>query len=80
MTTRCAWHCAGHPTPDPAVGSAGVSTTQPPFDGSARQARGQVLRVLASGAAPAGEFPPTIVDGLVADRLVVREHDILRLP
>jgi A/G-specific adenine glycosylase len=80
VTTRCAWHRAGHPAPDPAVGSAGVSTTQPPYDGSARQSRGQVLRVLANGSAPAGDFSATIIDGLVADRLVVREHETLRLP
>ncbi len=80
VTTRCAWHCAGHPTPDPAVGSAGVSTTQPPFDGSARQARGRVLHALAAGAARADDFPAAIVDGLVADRLIVREHETLRLP
>ena len=53
----CAWHRAGHPDPDPAVGSAGVSTTQPPYDGSARQARGRVLHALANGAAPADDFP-----------------------
>ena len=80
VTARCAWHRAGHPEPDPAVGSAGVSTTQPPYNGSARQARGHVLHVLAGGAAPAGDFSATIVDGLVADRLVVRDHDTLRLP
>jgi A/G-specific adenine glycosylase len=78
--TRCVWHRAGHPPPDPAAGSAGVSMTQPPFDGSARQARGRVLRTLAGGAAPVDDFAPAIVDGLVADRLVVREHDTLRLP
>ena len=55
VAARCAWHRAGHPEPDPAVGSAGVSTTQPPYNGSARQARGHVLHVLAGGAAPAGD-------------------------
>jgi A/G-specific adenine glycosylase len=80
VTNACAWRRAGYPEPDPAVGSAGVSTTQPPFDGSARQARGRVLRALAGGAAPVDEFAPAIVDGLVADRLVMREHDTLRLP
>jgi A/G-specific adenine glycosylase len=80
ITAGCAWHRAGHPSPDPAVGSAGVSTTQPRYNGSARQARGRVLRVLVAGAAPVHDFAPTIVDGLVADRLVVREDDTLRLP
>jgi A/G-specific adenine glycosylase len=79
-SASCAWHANGHPEPDPAVGSAGVSTTQPPYDGSARQARGRVLHALAAGAAPADDFPEAIVAGLVADRLVVRDRDTLRLP
>ncbi len=76
----CGWHQAGRPEPDPAAGSAGVSVRQAPYEGSDRQARGRVLGRLAIGPAPAGEFPPRIVAGLVADRLVVRVGTDLRLP
>ena len=78
LAARCAWHVAGHPAPDPAIGSAGVSTRQAPYDGSDRQRRGDVLRALHHGPRPAAEFPPRIVDGLVADRLVVRTGDSSR--
>jgi len=80
LVTRCAWHLAGHPEPDPATGSAGVSTRQAPYEGSERQARGAVLRALHDGARPVGSFDPRIVAGLVADRLVVRTGDTLHLP
>jgi A/G-specific adenine glycosylase len=76
----CHWHASGHLQPDPAVGSAGVSTRQPPYDGSDRQARGRVLRRLARGPAPVDGFPARIVAGLVADRLAVRAGSDLRLP
>lgn len=80
VAVDCAWHASGHPVPDPAVGSAGVSTTQAPFEGSDRQARGAVLRALLAGGRPVGDFRPSIVDGLVADGLVERAGDHLRLP
>jgi A/G-specific adenine glycosylase len=80
MAPSCAWHVTGHPTPDPAAGSAGVSTSQAPYEGSDRQARGDVLRALHDGPRPAGEFAGHIVDGLVADRLVARTGGELRLP
>ncbi len=76
----CAWALAGHPDPDPAVGSAGVSGKQAPYEGSDRQARGEVLRRLGAGPLPASEFDRRIVDGLVADGLVDRVDDELRLP
>jgi A/G-specific adenine glycosylase len=76
----CAWHRAGRPDPDPAVGSAGVSASQPPYEGSDRQARGRVLHTLAGGPAAATEFPSAIVAGLLADRLVVADGAELRLP
>ena len=57
-----------------------MSTRQAPYEGSDRQARGRVLRRLARGPAPADEFAPRIVAGLVADRLVVRAGSDLRLP
>jgi len=80
VVRSCCWHRAGHASPDPADGSAGVSTTQAPYAGSDRQARGTVLRMLLDGARPAEQFPAPIVAGLVADRLVVRSGDTIRLP
>ena len=77
---RCRWHGSGHLEPDPAAGSAGVSTRQAPYAGSDRQARGFVLRRLVRGPAPEDEFAPQIVATLVADRLVVRSGSDLRLP
>jgi A/G-specific adenine glycosylase len=80
LPADCAWHAAGLPEPDPAVGSAGVSTRQAPYDGSDRQARGAVLRALTDGSRPSDQFPPGIVAGLVADRLVVCTDGRLHLP
>jgi A/G-specific adenine glycosylase len=80
LAGRCRWQQTGRPDPDPAAGSAGVSARQAPYEGSDRQARGRVLRRLARGPAPAEEFPPRIVAGLVADRLVVTTGTDLRLP
>jgi A/G-specific adenine glycosylase len=84
LQSRCAWHRAGRPDPDPAVGSAGVSTRQAPFEGSDRQARGRVLAELAIGSRRTETFDVRIVDGLVADGLVERRRidgfDTLMLP
>ncbi|MET0143803.1 MAG: A/G-specific adenine glycosylase [Ilumatobacteraceae bacterium] len=80
LPASCAWHTDGRRRPDPADGSAGVSTRQAPYQGSDRQARGVVLRALGAGARSAADFPARIVDGLVADRLVVRTGSDLRLP
>lgn len=80
LAPSCAWHVQGHPDPDPAVGSAGVSTRQAPFDGSDRQARGRVLRALGDGPRPSSDFDARIVDGLVADALVARDSALVRLP
>lgn len=71
IAPSCAWHVAGHPDPDPASGSAGVSGRQARFDGSDRQARGRVLAALAeSGTRPVSDFDERIISGLVADRLI----------
>jgi A/G-specific adenine glycosylase len=80
VRAACRWQLAGRPEPDPAVGSAAVSTRQAPYDGSDRQARGRVLRTLAGGPAPAASFSPRIVAGLIVDRLVVRSGSDLQLP
>ena len=50
LAAWCAWSLAGCPDPDPAVGSAGVSTPQSRFEGSHRQGRGRLVdRLRASG-------------------------------
>ncbi|MEL6892124.1 MAG: A/G-specific adenine glycosylase [Actinomycetota bacterium] len=80
LAPSCSWHAAGHLDPDPATGSAGVSTTQAPFEGSDRQARGRVLAALGSGPAPTADFDPRIVRGLVDDGLIEQLGDAIRLP
>lgn len=52
----CSWAVAGRPDPDPAAGSAGVSRRQAPFEGSARQARGRLLRAASDGPVPADRW------------------------
>jgi A/G-specific adenine glycosylase len=80
IADECSWHAAGHPDPDPAVGSAGVSTRQAPFDGSDRQARGRVLEALHDGPRPVSDFDARILATLVADALVELRDDTARLP
>ncbi len=80
LASSCRWNLAGRPDPDPAVGSAGVSTRQAPFEGSDRQARGRVLKALGDRPRSAADFDPRIVDGLVADGLVHSDGTILTLP
>ena len=76
----CAWKGVGI---DPAIGSAGVSTTQARFEGSDRQARGRLLRSLTRGAVPSAavaevaglpadpERAMRLLQSLIADGLVV---------
>ena len=80
VSASCAWHGAGLSDPDPAIGSAGVSTRQAPFDGSDRQRRGRVLAALVSGDRPVTDFDARIVDALVVDGLVQRRGDRVLLP
>lgn len=80
LVSSCAWTRAGRPDPDPAVGSAGVSARQAPFDGSDRQARGEVLRALHGGSRPVVEFDQRILATLVADGLVELHGHSVRLP
>ena len=80
LTSSCAWFVGGMTDPDPAVGSAGVSTRQAPFEGSDRQARGRVLKALGAGAQPLDAFDTRIVDSLVADGLVAIDGNVLSLP
>ncbi|MBU6330707.1 MAG: A/G-specific adenine glycosylase [Acidobacteria bacterium] len=49
--SSCAWVAAGSPSPDPAIGSAGVSAGQSRFEGSFRQGRARLLDHLRSGVA-----------------------------
>lgn len=80
IARSCSWHVSGHPEPDPAAGSAGVSVKQARFEGSDRQARGRVLAALAKSARPAGDFDEHIVAGLVADGLVIVADGRVGLP
>ena len=87
----CAWHRAGCPEPDPAIGSAHVSVGQPPFSGSDRQGRGRLVRVLRRGSVPRSDAAAVmgwpadparaerIVAGLIADGLVVQTDGVLHL-
>lgn len=84
---ECAWAAAGHPDPDPAQGSAGVSRPQRPYAGSDRQARGRLLAALNDGPVPAAalgavagleddaERASRIADSLVADGLAALDGD-----
>lgn len=80
ISGACSWYGRGRPAPDPAVGSAGVSSAQARFEGSDRQRRGRVLAALGAGVRPAQDFDAHIVAGLVADGLVERHGDHLSLP
>ena len=75
----CSWQGLGL---DPSIGSAGVSSSQKPFSGSDRQARGKLLRALSDGPVSCakakcvmGIAPETIradklVAALIADGLI----------
>lgn len=80
IASTCSWHLKGRPEPDPAIGSAGVSTKQARFEGSDRQARGRVLVALGEGSRPLVAFDDRIVSGLVADGLAEINDGMLQLP
>jgi A/G-specific adenine glycosylase len=46
VAAGCGWRTAGRAVPDPAVGSAGVSSGQSAFAGSDRQGRGRLVAAL----------------------------------
>jgi A/G-specific adenine glycosylase len=86
---QCRWR--GGPGPDPASRSAGASRPQARFEGSDRQLRGRALAALADGSLGGGELVRAmkedepdrcrrLIDALVAERLVVAEGDLHRLP
>jgi A/G-specific adenine glycosylase len=84
----CAWR--GRDAPDPAVGSAGVSTRQARFDGSDRQARGRLMQALSAGPVERDRLADMmrcdatraarLADALVGEGLVVDVGLALRLP
>jgi A/G-specific adenine glycosylase len=86
----CNWHRGDHQDPDPAIGTAGVSTRQARFEGSDRQARGRLLAAVLAGAVAADNAASImdrdaaaasrLIDGLVAEGLVARLGDELRAP
>jgi A/G-specific adenine glycosylase len=89
LATRCAWQRDGGP--DPAPLSAAVSRRQAPFDGSARQLRGRVLRALVEGPRSRGELARAmnevdgsrgddVLSGLVRDGLIDHKARLYSLP
>jgi A/G-specific adenine glycosylase len=83
VAVACMWHRAGHPDPDPALGSAGVSGRQSRFEGSDRQGRGRILAALRSGPVDSSDLArltgwrdreraDRAAESLVADGLAVR--------
>jgi A/G-specific adenine glycosylase len=54
---RCRWATAGFRSPDPATGSAGVSTPQSTFAGSDRQGRGRLIDALRRGPVVSAQVP-----------------------
>ena len=85
----CAWRGEGD---DPAVGSAGVSAPQGRFEGSARQARGRLIKALGEGSVRVNDVAKVmdrprdvaerLVKALEAEGLVVfdRSTRTVRLP
>jgi A/G-specific adenine glycosylase len=57
VSDECRWAREGHPDPDPADGTAGVSSGQSRFDGSDRQGRGRLVEALRSGPVPSCDVP-----------------------
>lgn len=88
----CAWNGGADDRHDPALGSAGVSGRQSRFAGSDRQGRGRLMNVLGLGPVQGDHLPAAmgwpgqqeratrVAATLVADRLVVHEADVYRLP
>ena len=92
VAVDCAWAASGLAPPDPADGSAGVSTGQPRFEGSDRQGRGRLVAALVAGPVAVADLAavmgwpddPARADGVaigvLADGLAVQDGDVLRLP
>ena len=90
LAIACRWHREGHPYPDPAVGTAGVSGRQARFEGSDRQARGRLLAAVLAGPVPVADaarimdrdadVAERLVRDLVSEGLVVMDCARLRAP
>jgi A/G-specific adenine glycosylase len=92
LASVCVWRGANRCSPDPAVGSAGVSGVQSAFAGSDRQGRGRLVAALRR--APVARVDLAAVMGwpgdseraervaatLVADGLAEHDGDAFRLP
>lgn len=88
----CTWFHAGNADPDPALGSAGVSTRQSKFAGSDREARGRLVKALRFGPVKQAELKyrmglteepdraEQLASGVVADGLAVERDGVYRLP
>jgi A/G-specific adenine glycosylase len=88
----CAWAGSGLAPPDPADGSAGVSTGQPRFDGSDRQGRGRLVDALCRGPVAVADVAAVmgwpddparadrVVVGMLDDGLATSDGTELRLP
>jgi A/G-specific adenine glycosylase len=74
----CAWHLAGRPEPDPAVGTAGVSGRQARFEGSDRQGRGRLLAALTVGPVDVTDAPGALGWPADADRSARVVADLAR--
>jgi A/G-specific adenine glycosylase len=89
LAMQCAWRGVGD---DPAVGSAGVSGRQSRFEGSDRQGRGRLMKSVAGGPVHSRDLAMVmgwpdqydrarrVAQSLVADGLLVVEHDRYRHP
>jgi len=87
IRSRCRWESGGRRHPDPARGSAGVSTPQSTFAGSDRQGRGRLVdalrvrQVAADEVAGVTGWPDDpdragrVVAGLIDEGLVARDRD-----
>lgn len=88
----CTWRGGDSldPAPDPAIGSAGVSTSQTRFEGSDRQARGRLISAAGVGAIPTAALervtgrPPDharhLADALVVEGLLTAHGGSYHLP
>jgi A/G-specific adenine glycosylase len=91
LASECAWVTAGRPAPDPAVGSAHVSSPQAPFTGSDRQGRGRLVRALRHGPVAVDDAPSAmgwadqaqradrVLETLLRDGLIRRDGPYLYL-
>lgn len=84
LAPSCLWHRNGNLAPDPAHKSAGVSVPQSAFQGSFRQDRGAVLRLMESGPITTAALVQSlqlsrerieeVLASLVGDQLIERDH------